>query len=276
MTYTPAQSTRGARRTHPHDDSPDTTAAFARIAALPDGPEKSALQQEVVCVWMPMAVRLARRYQHRGESFEDLVQVAHLGLVKAVSRFDPERGAAFPSFAIPTILGAMKRHFRDGLWGVHVPRHVQELRMKVRAASGEMGCSLDSRGPTIQEIAAYTGLTEAEVRLGQGALESFALLSLDAGPVFSADGRTLADTLGDVEPGFDWIVNREALRPLLKALPEREQKILYLRFFREMTQRSIAEQFGISQMHVSRLISGTCARLRDQVMAETDGLQKAS
>ncbi|MFF3491979.1 SigB/SigF/SigG family RNA polymerase sigma factor [Streptomyces sp. NPDC002795] len=271
MTYVRAQSTRSVRSTHPHDDAPDTTAALARIATLPDGPEKSALQQEVVCAWMPMAVRLARRYRHRGESSEDLVQVAHLGLVKAVSRFDPSRGAAFQSFAIPTILGAMKRHFRDGLWGLHVPRRVQELRMKVRAASRELGCSLDARGASVQEIATYTGLSEDEVRLGQGALESFALLSLDAGPVLSDESRTLADTLGVVDPGFDWIVDREALRPLLKALPERERQILYLRFFREMTQRGIAEQFGISQMHVSRLISGTCARLRDQVMAETGG-----
>ncbi|MFC7308640.1 SigB/SigF/SigG family RNA polymerase sigma factor [Streptomyces monticola] len=273
MTYAPAQS---ARSTHPHDDAPDTAAAFARIATLPDGPEKSALRQEVVCAWMPMAVRLARRYRHRGESFEDLVQVAHLGLVKAVTRFDPGRGAAFQSFAVPTILGAMKRHFRDGLWGVHVPRRVQELRMKVRAAGQELGCSLDARGPSVREIATCTGLTEAEVRLGQGALESFALLSLDAGPVYFHDGRSLADTLGEVEPGFDWIVDREALRPLLTALPERERQILYLTFFREMTQRSIAERFGISQMHVSRLISVTCARLRDQVMADTDGLGKAS
>ncbi|WP_199550706.1 SigB/SigF/SigG family RNA polymerase sigma factor [Streptomyces sp. N35] len=264
------------RSTHPHDDAPDTTAAFARIAALPEGPERSALRQEVVCAWMPMAVRLAQRYRHRGETAEDLVQVAHLGLVRAVSRFDPSRGAAFPSFAVPTILGAMKRHFRDDLWGVHVPRNVQELRRKVRAASRELGCSLDARGPAVKEIAAYTGLSEAQVRLGQGALESFALLSLDAGPVLREDGRTLADTVGDVEPGFDWIVDRETLRPLLEALPERERKILYLRFFREMTQRAIAEQLGISQMHVSRLISTTCTRLRDQVMAETDELSKAS
>ncbi|MDG4856858.1 SigB/SigF/SigG family RNA polymerase sigma factor [Streptomyces sp. T-3] len=273
MTSARAQRTRS---THPHDDAPDTTAAFARIATLPDGPEKSALRQEVVCAWMPMAVRLARRYRYRGESFEDLVQVAQLGLVKAVSRFDPGRGAAFQSFAIPTILGAMKRHFRDGLWGVHVPRRVQELRMKVRAAVQELDCSPDTGGPAVEEIAALTGLSEAEVRLGQGALESFALLSLDARPVYFDDGRALTDTLGEAEPGFDWIVNRESLRPLLKALPEREQQILYLRFFREMTQRGIAEQFGISQMHVSRLISGTCARLRDQVMAEADGLREAS
>ncbi|WP_369258807.1 sigma-70 family RNA polymerase sigma factor [Streptomyces sp. R35] len=146
--------------------------------------------------------------------------------------------------------------------------------LAVKLPVGEGASGLRRRfGP---EIAAYTGLTETEVRLGQEALESFTLLSVDAGPVRHEDGRALADTLGEVEPGLDWIVNREALRPLLQAMPEREQKIPYMRFLREMTQRTIAEQFGISQMHVSRLISGTCARLRDQGMAEADGLRKAS
>ncbi|MFF7532961.1 SigB/SigF/SigG family RNA polymerase sigma factor [Streptomyces bobili] len=259
----------------PYDDAPDTDAAFRRIAALPHGPERSALRQEVVCAWMPMAERLARRFRHRGESFEDLKQVAQLGLVKAVSRFDPSRGTAFPSFAIPTILGEVKRHFRDELWIVHVPRRVQELRGRVRSAGNECA-SLNGREPSVPEIAAHTGLSEAEVRLGQGALASFTALSLDAVPGHSADGHALTDTLGGVEPGFDLIVNREALRPLLRALPERERQILYMRFFCEMTQSRIALQLGLSQMHVSRLITRTCARLRDQVMADTHALRRAA
>ncbi|MGW0843207.1 SigB/SigF/SigG family RNA polymerase sigma factor [Streptomyces sp. NPDC002787] len=265
MTYARTPSPRSGRR---YDDAPDTGAAFRRIAALPDGPERSTLRQEVVCAWMPMAVRLARRFRHRGETFEDLTQVAQLGLVKAVSRFDPGLGTAFPSFAIPTILGEVKRHFRDELWVVHVPRRVQELRGRVRSAGHE--CS--SRGghePSVHEIAAHTGLTEADVRLGQGALESFAALSLDAVPGRSADSPPLTDTLGGLEPGFDLIVNRESLRPLLRALPERERRILYMRFFCEMTQDRIALQLGLSQMHVSRLITRICARLREQAMADT-------
>uniref|UniRef100_UPI000AD5D5AB sigma-70 family RNA polymerase sigma factor n=1 Tax=Streptomyces scabiei TaxID=1930 RepID=UPI000AD5D5AB len=157
MPYARTPSPRNARR---YDDAPDTDAAFRRIAALPDGPERSALRQEVVCAWMPMAVRLARRFRHRGETFEDLAQVAQLGLVKAVSRFDPSLGTAFPSFAIPTILGEVKRHFRDELWVVHVPRRVQELRGRVRSAGHECS-SRGGREPSVHEIAAHTDLTEA-------------------------------------------------------------------------------------------------------------------
>ncbi len=183
------------RSTRPRDygDTPDTAAAFRRIAALPDGPERSALRQEVACAWMPMAVRLARRFRHRGETFEDLTQVAQLGLVKAVSRFDPSLGTAFPSFAIPTILGEVKRHFRDDLWGVHVPRRVQELRSLVRSAGHELGSSPSGREPSVPEISAYTGLTEAEVRLGQGALDSFTALSMDAVPGRSVHSHPLTD-----------------------------------------------------------------------------------
>lgn len=262
-------------RPHDYDDTPDTAAAFHRIAALPDGPERSALRQEVVCAWMPMAVRLARRFRHRGETFEDLKQVAQLGLVKAVARFDPGRGTAFPSFAIPTIVGEVKRHFRDDLWGVHVPRRVQELRSRVRFAGNECA-SRSGHEPSVPEIAAHSGLTESEVRLGQGALESFAVLSLDAVPGRSEAGRPLTDTLGGPEPGFDLVINRESLRPLLRALPERDRQILYMRFFCEMTQARIGLQLGVSQMHVSRLITRICARLHDQVMADTGALRRAS
>ncbi|SOE31916.1 SigB/SigF/SigG family RNA polymerase sigma factor [Streptomyces sp. OK228] len=272
MTY---QRTQSPGSTRPYDDAPDTDAVFRRIAALPDGPERSALRQEVVCAWVPMAVRLARRFRHRGETFEDLKQVAQLGLVKAVSRFDPSLGTAFQGFAIPTILGEVKRHFRDELWVVHVPRRVQELRGQVRSADHELCSSLGGGTPAVHEIAAHTGLTEAEVRLGQEAPEPFTARSLDAVPGRS-EGHPLADTLGGMEPGFDRVVDREALRPLLRALPERERQILYMRFFCEMTQARIGLQLGVSQMHVSRLITRTCARLRDQVTADVHNPRGAS
>ncbi|MCX4977973.1 SigB/SigF/SigG family RNA polymerase sigma factor [Streptomyces sp. NBC_00620] len=274
----PDVRTQSPRSTRPHDydDAPDTAAAFSRIAALPDGQERSALRQEVVCAWMPMAARLARRFHHRGETFEDLNQVAQLGLVKAVSRFDPGLGTAFPSFAIPTILGEVKRHFRDDLWGVHVPRRVQELRGRVRAAGHELSSSPGGREPSVPEIAAYTGLTEAEVRLGQGALESFTALSVDTVPGTLENHRPLTDTLGAMEPGFDRVLDREVLRPLLRALPERERQILYMRFFGEMTQARIGLQLGISQMYVSRLITRTCARLRHQVLTDAHGPRRAA
>ncbi|MEV0263544.1 SigB/SigF/SigG family RNA polymerase sigma factor [Streptomyces sp. NPDC050617] len=255
-------------RRHPHDDAPDTMDDFRRIVAMPDGPEKEELQQRVVRAWIPMAERLARQFRNRGESVEDLRQVALLGLVKAVKRYDPDRGTAFESFAVPTIVGEVKRHFRDHMWGLHVPRRVQNLRNRVRAASHELTRSLDGRGPSVAALANHTGLTEEEVLVGLEAMESFTTLSLDAELPGAEDGYSLADTLRSPEHGFDLVVDRESLKPKLRALPERERDILYMRFFCDMTQSRIADQLGISQMHVSRLISRTCNRLRRQVLQE--------
>lgn len=259
--------TENTRRKHPHDDAPDTAALFRRIAALPDGPEKTALRQDAVCAWMPMAARLARQFRNRGEFLEDLEQVARLGLVKAVSRYDPELGTAFASYAVPTIVGEVKRHFRDHLWAVHVPRRAKELRQQVRTAGRELGGSVNGLGPAASEIAAHTGLSEQEVRRGQGALECFTTQSLDASLDRFEDDYPLAATLGRDDPGFDQVIDRASLRPLVEALPEQERRILYLRFFRDMTQRRIGDELGVSQMYISRLISTTCARLRDQVLA---------
>jgi RNA polymerase sigma-70 factor (sigma-B/F/G subfamily) len=257
---------RGAR--HSHDDAPDTSAEFRRIASLPEGREREELRQEVVRAWMPMAERLALRFRNRGESLEDLRQVASLGLVKAVGRFDPGRGCAFESFAVPTIVGEVKRHFRDHLWGVHVPRRVQELRNRVRSARRELSLVSGERGPSVGEIAELCGLSEEDVLVGLEALESFSTLSLDAELPGSDDGYSLVDTLGCGEPGFDRVVYRESVAPRLRRLPERERRILYLRFFCDMTQTKIADRLGISQMHVSRLISRTCERLQREVDAD--------
>ncbi|MFF5720550.1 SigB/SigF/SigG family RNA polymerase sigma factor [Streptomyces buecherae] len=257
-----------ARKRHPHDDAPDTSAEFRRIDELPDGPEKDALRQRVICAWMPMAERIAATYRNRGESGEDLKQVAMLGLVKAVNRYEPGRGTAFESYAVPTIVGEVKRHFRDHLWSLHVPRRVQELRQKVRAAIQELTRTPDGRRPSVEDVARHTGLSEADVRTGMGALDSFAALSLDAELTGAADGYSLVDTLGAPEPDYDRIVDREAVKPKLHALPERERRILYLRFFCDMTQSRIADQLGMSQMHVSRLINRTCARIGERVLAD--------
>ncbi|WP_326598362.1 SigB/SigF/SigG family RNA polymerase sigma factor [Streptomyces sp. NBC_01803] len=265
---------RRRRRPHPHHDAPDTGRQFERIVALPDGPERERLCQEVVRAWLPMADRLARNFRDRGESLEDLAQVAALGLVKAVRGYDPGRGCAFESYAVPTIVGEVKRHFRDHLWGVHVPRRTQELRNRVRAARHELDCRVDDRQPGVGELAERSGLTRAEVEDGMAALESFRPLSLDAELTSTADGYTLADTLGEPEPGYDQIVYREAVRPRLRELPEREQEILYLRFFRELTQSEIARRMGISQMHVSRILARVCERLHDEI--EADGGRPAA
>ncbi|ARP73640.1 SigB/SigF/SigG family RNA polymerase sigma factor [Streptomyces pluripotens] len=257
----------GSTKVHAHDDAPDTAESFERLARLPEGPSRQALRDELVRLWLPMAERIAVRFRGRGEALEDLYQVAALGLVKAVDHFDPARGRAFEAYAVPTITGEIKRHFRDHMWTLHVPRRVQDLRNRVRAATKELAQSGSGRAPTVAEIAVYTRLSEDEVRTGMEALECFSALSLDA-EVAGTDGYALRDSLGGPDPGYDLVVDRAAVRPCLEALPERERVILYLRFFRGMTQSRIAQQLGISQMHVSRLLSGCCDRLREQLLAE--------
>ncbi|MQY37675.1 RNA polymerase sigma factor SigF [Streptomyces sp. RB17] len=252
-----------ARR--PHDDAPDTAALFARLAELDDGPERDGVRDELVAAWLPMAHRIAGRFRDRGESVEDLRQVAALGLVKAVDRFDPSRGA-FESYAVPTITGEVKRHFRDRMWALRVPRRVQELRNRVRVARRELTQYPGSPEPTVTAIATHTGLTEEEVGAGLEALESFSTLSLDAELSTGDDGYSLADTLGAADSSYDVVVDREAAKEGLRRLPERERAILYMRFFEDMTQSRIADRLGISQMHVSRLISRSCARVRDEAM----------
>ncbi|MFJ9117066.1 SigB/SigF/SigG family RNA polymerase sigma factor [Streptomyces sp. NPDC102394] len=260
---TQAPQSAAARR---HDDAPDTAELFARLTVLEDGPEREAVRDELVTAWLPMAHRIAGRFRDRGESVEDLRQVAALGLVKAIDRFDPERGA-FESYAVPTITGEVKRHFRDRMWALRVPRRVQELRNKVRVARRELTQTPGSPEPTVAALAARTGLTEDEINCGLEALESFSTLSLDA-ELAGDDGYSLADTLGAPDASYDVVVDRESAKESLRRLPERERAILYMRFFEDMTQSRIADQLGISQMHVSRLISRSCARVRAEAMGQ--------
>ena len=260
--------THASAKHHPHDDAPDTAEAFRTLSKLPPGQQRDTIRAEIVEAWLPMAERLAGRFRSRGESFEDLRQVAALGLVKAVDRYDPERGNAFESYAVPTVTGEIKRHFRDHMWTLHVPRRVQDLRNRVRFASQDLSQTISGRQPTVAEIAEHAQMSEEDVRVGLEALESFTALSLDAELPGSEDGYSLSDALGSPDPSLDVVVDREAVKPRLQALPERERAILYMRFFGDMTQSRIAEQLGISQMHVSRLISRCCGRLRDQVMQD--------
>ncbi|MFE6822438.1 RNA polymerase sigma factor SigF [Streptomyces sp. NPDC057690] len=257
---------RANAKRHPHDDAPDTAEAFRRLAALPPGPRRDTLRSQIVEAWLPMADRLAGRFRSRGEAFDDLRQVAALGLVKAVDRYDPELGNAFESYAVPTVTGEIKRHFRDHMWTLHVPRRVQELRNRVRFADQELAQTVSGRRPTVAEIAERAQLSEEDVRTGMGALESFTALSLDAELSGGEDGYSLSDVLGVADPALGTVVDREAVRTRLAALPERERAILYMRFFEDMTQSRIADRLGISQMHVSRLINRCCNRLREQVL----------
>ncbi|MFC5216439.1 SigB/SigF/SigG family RNA polymerase sigma factor [Streptomyces coerulescens] len=252
---------------HPHDDAPDTAEAFARLVGLPEGPERKVLKDELIQAWLPMAERIAVRFKGRGETLEDLYQVAALGLVKAVDHYDPARGHAFEAYAVPTITGEIKRHFRDHMWTLHVPRRVQDLRNRVRSSTKELSQQTPGRAPTVPEIAEHAQLSEDEVRTGMEALDCFSALSLEA-EMPGTDGYALGDAIGGPDPAYEVVVDRVSVQPCLQRLPERERTILYLRFFGGMTQSRIALQLGISQMHVSRLLSGCFAHLRDELLAE--------
>jgi RNA polymerase sigma-B factor len=203
--------------------------------------------------YMPMARRLAARHRHSGEAREDLEQVAFVGLLKAIDRYDPALGS-FVGYAVPSIRGELKRHFRDKGWGVRVPRSLQERWLKVSAAnellSGRLG-----RSPKPRDIAEHTGFTEEEVLEALEASDVYSPRALDA-PVTSDDGvgRTLGDSLGAEDGAFEMVEVAESVEPAFQALPERERQILRLRFVDDLTQSEIAERFDISQMHVSRLL----------------------
>ncbi|GGQ92407.1 SigB/SigF/SigG family RNA polymerase sigma factor [Streptomyces flaveolus] len=251
-------------------DTPDAVAAaFVRLATLDDGPGKERLREELTRAWLPMAHRLAARFRDKGESPEDLRQVAALGLLKAIGRYDPARGP-FEPFAIPTIRGELRRHFRDRTWDVRVPRRVQELRNRVRTACVELALTPGSPRPTVAELARHTLLSEDEVGEGLEALESYRALSLDASNGDTGEaggGPSLADALGEPDRGFQLVVDRESVKEAVRRLPSRERAILYLRFFEDWSQSRIARRMGISQMHVSRLLTRTCARIRHETLA---------
>jgi RNA polymerase sigma-B factor len=236
------------------------------LATFPaDSMEFQRQREKIVERCLPLADHIARRFEGRGEPRDDLVQVARVGLVNAVVRFDIEAGSDFVSFAVPTIMGEVRRHFRDNSWSVKVPRRLKELHLRLGAATADLSQRL-GRAPTATELAGELGMDRDEVIEGLVAGSSYNTLSIDSGGGSDDDdARAIADTLGDVDAGLDQIENRESLRPLLEALPERERTVLVLRFFESMTQTQIADRVGISQMHVSRLLSKSLARLRDQL-----------
>jgi RNA polymerase sigma-B factor len=207
-----------------------------------------------------LAEYLARRFNNRGEPLDDLVQVASTGLIKAVDRFEPERGLEFSTYATHTIVGELKRHFRDKGWAVRVPRRMQELHLRLSTLVSTLNQDL-GRSPTIPEIAAAAGVSEEEVLEAMEAGQAYRFTSLDA-PVPGEDGGSLATTLGEDDDSMVDVEHRVALSPLLAKLPARQQKIIHLRFFEGLTQSEIASRLGISQMHVSRLLARSLAQLR--------------
>jgi RNA polymerase sigma-B factor len=244
----------------------DVPEMFRELATVPpDSMEFQRQRDKIVERCLPLADHIARRFEGRGEPRDDLIQVARVGLVNAVVRFDVDAGSDFVSFAVPTIMGEVRRHFRDNSWSVKVPRRLKELHLRLGAATADLSQRL-GRAPTATELASELGMERDEVVEGLVAGSSYNTLSIDTGGGSDDDdARAIADTLGDVDAGLDRIEDREALRPLLEALPERERMVLVLRFFESMTQTQIAERVGISQMHVSRLLAKSLTRLRDQL-----------
>jgi RNA polymerase sigma-B factor len=246
--------------------SPDLASELMNtMAAMPAGhPSKAALRDQAIEAWLPLAGHLARRYAGRGEPFDDLNQVAVVGMIKAVDRFDADRGIEFAAFAIPTIVGELKRHFRDRTWSIRVPRRLQELRLLITGANNSLTHTL-GRAPTVADIAAHLKVSEEEVLEGLEGARAYNSASLDTPVGDEGSITTLGDTIGGVDDGFELAELRVALGPALAELDEREQKIISLRFYGNLTQTEIAEQIGISQMHVSRLLTKALAKLRRQI-----------
>src|SRR5690242_293761 len=238
------------------------------MADLPAGADRVRVRARLIELYIPLAEYLARRFRNRGEQLDDLVQVANLGLIKSVDGFDPTRGAAFTSYAIPMIVGELKRHFRDKGWDVRVPRRLQELRLEISKVSGDLAQDL-GRSPTVADLAGRLGVTEEEIIEGLDCGQAYRALSLDAPAGENTDpgAAGLGDLLGGEDPDMANVENREALRPILAKLPEREQKIIAMRFHGNLTQSQIAAQLGISQMHVSRLLAGALKTLREELSA---------
>ena len=228
--------------------------------------ERQSIRDELILLHLPLVEHIARRYRDRNEPLEDLIQVGTIGLIKATDRFDPTRGVEFSTYATPTILGEIKRHFRDKGWSVRVPRRLQELRMSLSAATTMMTQEF-GRSPTIAELAERVGTSEESVLEGLESANAYATVPLEA-PEDSDESLQLSARLGAVDPGLECVDNRQSLKPLLEQLPERDRKILLMRFFKGMTQSQIGAELGISQMHVSRLLARTLGQLREQLLSE--------
>lgn len=236
------------------------------LAAIPDGqPARAELRAAAIEAWLPLAQQLARRYAGRGEPLEDISQTASVGLIKAIDRFEPERGTDFVAFAMPTILGEIRRYFRDRTWDLRVPRRLQELRLAIRAASESLAQEL-RHSPTTGELAADLAVSRDEIVEGMGAGRAYSVLSLDASVVTAGGTETeLGELLGEEDSDLAFVELRMTLAPALARLPERERLILCLRFYGNQTQTEIAERIGVSQMHVSRLLSRSLAMLREAI-----------
>ncbi|NRQ34001.1 SigB/SigF/SigG family RNA polymerase sigma factor [Nonomuraea sp. NN258] len=230
----------------------------------PDG-HRERLRERIVEMHRPLAMEIARRYRYRGEPLEDLLQAAYVGLMKAVNGFDPTLGHAFRGYAVVTMTGEVKRHFRDRTWAIRVPRLYQERRSELNRLVADLSQDL-GRSPTVAELAAKMNITEEDVLLTLDASAAYSTLSLDAPLGTDDDAASLGDVIPEDDDTLSTMVDREAVKPLIDALPSREKHILLLRFFGNMTQAEIAAEFGISQMHVSRILRKVLDQLRSELV----------
>jgi len=248
----------------------DVHRMFRELHSLPeDSVEFVQLRERIVSHCLPLADHIARRYSGRGESHDDLVQVARVGLLNAVNRFDPDAGD-FLGFAVPTMMGEVKRYFRDFSWSVKVPRRLKDVYPQLGVAMNDVAQRL-GRTATASELAAEMQVDRADVVEAMIAGAGFKTLSIDFTSSVDDDAPAMTDRLGALDPGIRFIEDRETLRAQLATLPDRLQQIVVMRFFESLTQDEIAERVGISQMHVSRLLAQALGRLRDGMSDSAEG-----
>ncbi|MBM9621190.1 RNA polymerase sigma factor SigF [Streptomyces zhihengii] len=241
---------------------------FDRLAVLEEGTHAHAyVRNTLIELNLALVKFAASRFRTRSEPMEDIVQVGTIGLIKAIDRFELSRGVEFPTFAMPTIIGEIKRFFRDTSWSVRVPRRLQELRLELAKAGDELSQRLD-RAPTAGELAEHLGISREEVAEGMAASNAYTASSLDAQPEDDDSESALADRIGYEDNGIEGIEYVESLKPMIASLPARDRTILSLRFVANMTQSEIGEELGISQMHVSRLLTRTLVKLRKGLTVE--------
>jgi RNA polymerase sigma-B factor len=237
---------------------------FEQLAALEAGTsEHEKIRAALIERHLPLVTFMARKFADRGEPLDDLIQVGTIGLIKAIDRFEISKGFEFSTFATPTIVGEIKRHFRDKTWAVRVPRRLQELGASVTKATNELTQKLD-RSPTPKEIAKHLGITVDEVAEALESNSAYSTISLD---ITSDTSTSIRDTFGALDEALEGVEYRESLKPLLAQLEDREKRILQMRFFENLSQSQIATELGISQMHVSRILNKVLSHLREGLIS---------
>ena len=269
MLVTPNLSTVAETGRLTKDELRDRVSSEFSVIHSPDSTpaEIETARDTLARLHQPLVGHLARRFSDRGEPQEDLMQVGMLGLVKAIDRFEPDRGLEFVTYAVPTVLGEIKRYFRDHAWAMRVPRRVQETRLSLSAAVEDLTQELE-RAPSIDEIAHRVGAGRDDILEAFEAANAYQTVPLDPAADPEETMPSLVDQLGVDDPGMIGVERRAVLRPLLQRLPERERLILELRFIHQHTQSQIASELGISQMHVSRILTRTLAELRERIQEE--------